>query len=135
MIKKNLPTIAGIVLAFAIAIGGWVLMNMLIVRDMYRLSIEVTYFSVEIPTVARVQHDTTLQENEVRVVLNDMVLEEVAIIQTDGLMIPFRAVAEALGKPSKDLPEFAPVRDALYELGSYHVHWDSGSQTIYIFEE
>lgn len=57
MIKKNILTVVGIILSFAIAIGGWAVTSRLIDIESDRLLSGTTSFSVSIPTVGPVNPD------------------------------------------------------------------------------
>jgi len=138
MIKKNVLTVAGIILSLIIAVGGWILTSHLINMKSYRLLSETTSFSVEIPRiespVIQSQPYTPLQTHEVRVIVNDTLLEPLGVVQESTLMIPFHAVAEALGETPTTQPQFTTVRDAFDELDLDEIIWDSESQTIYIIK-
>ena len=133
MNNKNAIAALSIVLASVVAIGGWALASRLMSLESDRLLAEITYIQVETPAVEiNRQHNQPLQLNEVRIVINDEILEQLGIVQDGMLMIPAHAIAEVLGELPPGVPEFAQVRDIMEHFPA-DVNWDFDTQTIYIY--
>jgi len=135
--KKNTFTIVGmIILSLVLPVGGYVITSRLIDMEWDRLLSETTYLPMGNPrtdsTIIHPSPDTPLHAHEVRIIVSGEIIEQLGVIKDNVLILPFQAIADALGETSTSQPEFAEVRDVVEALGIDEIFWDTVTQTIYI---
>ncbi|MCL2224150.1 MAG: hypothetical protein FWB96_04175 [Defluviitaleaceae bacterium] len=129
MNKKYVLTAVGIIIALIIPVGGWAFTRRLMDAEHNRLLAGVTYFYAETP--ARDSSAAATQENEIHIAVNSELLEQRGKLQDGMVMIPFHAIAYALGETPAAQPEFTTVRELVDYFGT-DISWNADTQTIYI---